>query len=173
MGAAIQPVLGRDVYVAPTSYVAGEVTIGDECTVMHHVVIRADIAPIRLGARVNVQDGSILHTADGVPLDIGDEVGIGHRVVVHCRSVGRRTLIGIGAVLLDDCEIGSRCIVAAGCVLPPKTIVPDGKVVMGVPAQVVRDVSERDLETIDEVIRNYRRLGRLHAAGQFPNIAAP
>lgn len=163
--------LGRDVYIAPTSYVAGDLVIGDECTIMHHVMIRADIAPIRIGARVNIQDGSVVHTQTGVPLDIGDDVGVGHRAIVHCRRVGPRTLIGMGSILLDGCEIGSRCIIGAGSVLAPGTIIPDGKVVMGVPARIVRDVSDRDLVAIDHVVQSYLTLGRRHAAGEFPNIA--
>jgi len=170
MSEIMRPVLGRDVYIAPTSYVGGDVVIGDQSTVMHHVMIRGDIAPIRIGARVNVQDGSILHTPWGTALDIADDVGIGHRAIVHCRRVGPRTLIGMGAILLNDCEIGSRCIVAAGALLSPKTVVPDGSVVMGVPGKVVREVTDRDLQTIDHVVQSYLELGRLHAAGQFPNI---
>jgi len=158
------------VYIAATSYVAGDVVIGDDATVMHHVVIRGDIAPIRIGARVNVQDGTVLHTPRDIPLDISDDVGIGHRAVVHCRRVGSRTLIGIGAILLDECEIGSRCIIAAGCVLAPRTKVPDGKLVMGVPGKVVRDITEIDLRTIDHVVESYIELGRFHAQGAFPNI---
>lgn len=163
--------LGENVFIAPTSYIGGDVSIGESSTIMHLVVIRADIAPISLGARVNVQDGSVLHTAQGVPLEIGDDVGIGHRAVVHCRRVGSRTLIGTGSIVLDNCEIGDRCIVGAGCLLPPNTILPDGKVVMGVPGRIVRDVTEDDLKAIDHVVRNYIRLGREHAGGYFPNLA--
>jgi carbonic anhydrase/acetyltransferase-like protein (isoleucine patch superfamily) len=170
MSEILRPVLGRDVYIAPTSYVGGDVVIGDQSTVMHHVMIRGDIAPIRIGARVNVQDGAILHTSRGTPLDIADDVGIGHRAIVHCRRIGTRTLIGMGAILLDDCEIGSRCVVAAGTVLSPKTLVPDGSVVMGVPGKVVRGVTDGDLQAIDHVVQSYLALGRLHAAGRFPNI---
>jgi len=170
MSEILRPFLGRDVYIAPTSYVGGDVVIGDQSTVMHHVMIRGDIAPIRIGARVNIQDGAILHTPHGIPLDISDDVGIGHRAIVHCRRIGPRTLIGMGAILLDDCEIGSRCVIAAGTVLSPKTIVPDGSVVMGVPGKVVREVTDRDLKAIDHVVQSYLELGRLHAAGRFPNI---
>ena len=165
-------VWGKDVFIAPTAYVGGDVVLGDNVTVMHHVVIRGDIAPIRIGARVNIQDGSVVHTPYGVPLEIGDDVGVGHRAVVHCRRIGERTLIGIGAILLDGCQIGRRCIIAAGSVLTPGTTIPDGKVVMGVPGEIVRDVQERDLQAIDHVIRSYVSLGRLHEAGRYPNIAA-
>lgn len=167
----ISPQIGRNVYIASTAYVAGDLVIGDESTIMHHVVVRADIAPIRIGARVNLQDGTVVHTKYGVPLDIADDVGVGHRAVVHCRRVGTRTLIGTGAIVLDDCEIGSRCLIAAGALLPPRTVIPDGSVVMGAPGRIVRQVSENDLAIIDHVISSYVRLGRQHAADQFPNIA--
>ncbi len=170
MSEVLRPVLGHDVYIAPTSYVGGDVVIGDQSTVMHHVMIRGDIAPIRVGARVNVQDGAILHTPQGTPLDIADDVGIGHRAIVHCRRIGPRTLIGMGAILLDDCEIGSRCIIAAGTVLSPKTHVPDGSVGMGVPGKIGRGAPDRALQAIDHVVQSYLELGRLHAAGRFPNI---
>jgi len=129
------------------------------------------VSPIRIGARTNVQDGTIVHTKYGIPLDIADNVGIGHRAVVHCRRVGRHSLIGTGAIVLDDCEIGENCVVAAGTVLPPGTIIPDGSMVMGIPGRVVRPVNERDLSMIDHVVESYCRLGRIHASGAFPNIA--
>lgn len=144
--------------------------IEDDSTIMHHVTIRGDIAPIRIGKRVNIQDGAVVHTPMGTPLDIADDVGVGHRAVVHCRRVGSRSLIGIGAIVLDDCEVGSNCIVAAGTLLPPGTLIPDGTVVMGVPGHIVRDVTENDLALIDHVVESYQRLGRLHAADAFPNI---
>lgn len=164
------PRVGEQVFIASTAYVGGDVTIGDQSTVMHHVTIRGDIAPIRIGRRVNVQDGTVVHTRHGVALDIADDVGIGHRAVVHCRRVGRRSLIGIGAIVLDNCEIGERCLIAAGALLPPGTRVPDGSVLMGIPGKVVRTVTEDDLATIDHVINSYQELGRRHAAGLFPNI---
>jgi carbonic anhydrase/acetyltransferase-like protein (isoleucine patch superfamily) len=162
--------LGRDVYIAPTAYIGGEVTLGDSCTVMHHVVIRGDVSAIRIGARCNVQDGTIIHTNRGVALDIADEVGIGHKAVVHCRSVGPRTLIGIGSIVLDDCEIGADCIIAAGALLPPNTKIPDGKVVMGIPGKIARDIKPDERLYIREVIESYIHLGRLHAAGTYPNV---
>jgi carbonic anhydrase/acetyltransferase-like protein (isoleucine patch superfamily) len=165
-----RPVLGKSVYIANTSFVAGDVHIGDNSTIMHHVMIRGDIAPIRIGARVNIQDGSVVHIQRGVPLDIADGVGVGHRAVVHCRRVGSRTLIATGAIVLDGCEIGERCIIAAGTVLTPGTKIPDDSVVMGIPGKVVRQSTKADLAVIDHVVNSYVELGRQHAAGLFPNI---
>ncbi len=165
---AIRVSVGREVYVAPTAYVGGEVTLGDHCTVMHHVTIRGDVSAIRIGRRVNFQDGVIVHTRSGVPLDIEDDVSIGHRAVVHCRRVGAGTLIGTGAIVLDDCEIGERCIIGAGAVVPPKTVIPDGKLVLGVPGKVIRDVNDSELAYMQVVVDSYLRLGPLHAQGRFP-----
>lgn len=167
-----QPILGKNVYIAETSFVAGDVHIGDYSTIMHHVMIRGDIAPIRIGSRVNIQDGSVVHIQRGVPLEIADGVGVGHRAVVHCRRVGSRTLIATGAIVLDGCEVGERCIVAAGTVLTPGTKIPDGHVVMGVPGKIVRKTTEADLAIIDHVVNSYVELGRLHGAGLFPNIVS-
>ena len=164
--------VARGVFVAPTAYLGGNLFIGEDSTVMHHVVIRADVSPVRIGARVNVQDGTIIHTRHGVPLTIGDDVGIGHRAVVHCKQVGPHTLLGTGCIILDDCEVGRDCLVAAGALLTPGSVVPDGKVVMGVPGRVVRDVTAKDLEAIDYVVQRYVELGRAHAAGRFLNRAS-
>lgn len=168
----VRPVIGRNVYLAPSAYVGGEVVIGDDCTVMHHVTIRGDVSAIAIGRRVNVQDGTVIHTKTGVPLDLGDDIGIGHRAVVHCRRVGSKTLIGIGSIVLDDAEIGEDCIVGAGALVPPGMIVPSGRVLFGVPARVIRTVTDQDRDYIRFVVENYQRLNRLHAAGMYPNVAA-
>ncbi len=168
---SVGPTLGKNVYISPTAYVGGDLVIGDDSTVMHQVTIRADIAPIRIGARVNFQDGVVVHTPWGTPLDIADEVGVGHGAIVHCRSIGPRTLVGIGSILLDNCTIGERCVIAAGSVLTPGSVVPDGSVVMGTPGRIVREVTQRDLDMIDHVVRSYQETGRRCAAGEFPNIA--
>jgi carbonic anhydrase/acetyltransferase-like protein (isoleucine patch superfamily) len=166
---AIHPTIGKNVFIASTAYVGGEVTIGDECTIMHHVTIRGDVSAITIGRRVNVQDGTVIHTLTGVPLDIEDEVVIGHRAVVHCRRVGPRCLIGIGAIVLDDCEVGAGSVVAAGAVLTPGTIVPPGKLVVGIPGKVARDVTDREREYVAYALENYARLNRAHADGLYPN----
>ena len=167
------PKLGRDVFVAPTAYVGGDVLLGDQVTIMHYAVVRGDIAQIRIGNRVNIQDGAIMHTPHGSALEVGDDVGIAHRAVVHCAQIGSRTLVGIGSILLDECRIGSRCIIAAGSVLPPGTVVPDDTVIMGIPGKPTRRTTDEDLAIIDHVVRSYVDLGRRHAAGGFPNIASP
>ena len=169
--AIAQVKLGKDTYVAPTAYVAGNVVMGDRCTVMHHVSIRGDLARITLGHRVNVQDGAIIHANVGEDMTIGDDVAIGHRAVVHGLEVGSHTLIGIGALVLDGCVIGPECFIAAGAVLPPRTRVPPRTLVMGVPARPVRPVTNDELAILDGVVKTYLELGPRHRRGEFPNFA--
>ena len=161
--------LGRDVFIAPTSFVGGKVTLGDHCTIMHNVTIRGDVAGIRLGSRVNVQDNAMLHTAKDVPLEIEDQVSIAHCACVHCSRVGRGTLVGIGAILLDGVEIGTDCLVAAGAVVTPGTKVPDGSLVIGSPGRVRRELRQEEKAYIQRVVGEYVELGRRHRNGEFPN----
>lgn len=168
--ASPQPQFGANVYVAPTAAVMGEVVVGPDTTIMHHVTIRGDVSAIRIGARVNIQDGTVVHTQAGVPLDIADDVSIGHRAVVHCRRVGRGALIGTGAIVLDDAEIGAEAIVAAGALVPPGMQVPAGHVVVGVPARVRRAVNETDRAYVRRVCESYQKLGAAHAAGDYPAV---
>ena len=162
-----------NVYAATSAVIVGDVTLGDDCNLWHHCVLRGDVAPIRVGRRVNVQDGSILHCNTDVPLEIGDDVAIAHGAVVHCKSVGPNTLVGNRATVLDDCEIGRDCLIAAGAVVPPNTVVPDGSVVMGVPGKVVREIKPEERDYISYVVKEYVELARQHAAGQFKPYTPP
>lgn len=155
------------IYAATSAVIVGDVTFGADCNVWHHCVIRGDVAPIRLGDRVNIQDGSLLHCKGGVPLEIADDVAVGHHAVVHCTRVGTRTLIGTRATILDDCEIGDDCLIAAGALLTPRTVIPDGSVVMGTPGRVVRPIRPEERDYIRYVIEVYQDLSRRHANGEF------
>jgi carbonic anhydrase/acetyltransferase-like protein (isoleucine patch superfamily) len=164
-------VVGKNVYIAPTSYVGGDVVLGDHCTVMPHTSIRGDFAPIRLGQRVNVQDGAVLHTDLNVPLEIGDEVTIELGAVVHCTSVGAGSLVGIRATLLDGVVIGENCIVAIGAIVTPGTVAPDGMLIAGAPARVQRAVTDRERTELRLKVETFVKLGAQHRAGRFPNAA--
>ncbi len=163
--------IGRETFVSPSSYICGDVTLGEQCTIMHHVVIRGDVGRVTIGDRVNVQDGVVVHTNSGDPLTIGDDVAIGHRAVVHGSRVGHRSLIGIGAILLDASVVGDECIVAAGAVVVPGTSIPDRTLVMGLPAKAIRRVTDEELGYVKRVVRTYIDLGRRYSAGDFPNAA--
>ncbi len=157
-----------DFWVSKLAVVVGDVQIAPECSIWHFVVLRGDVAPIRLGPRTVIQDGSILHCQVDQPLEIEGDVVIGHKAVVHCRRIGRGTLIGIGAIVLDGARIGRNCIIAAGSLIPPDANIPDGKVVMGIPGEIVRDVTAEDIHNIEHAASKYIELARQHAEGVFP-----
>jgi gamma-carbonic anhydrase len=155
------------VYVARSAVIVGDVTLGEETSVWHHCAIRGDVAPVRVGRRVNIQDGTVLHCNHQVPLEIADDVAVGHLACVHCKRIGSRTLIASRATVLDDCEIGEDCVVAAGALVPPGLIIPDGSMVMGMPGKVVRPIRDREREYIRRVVKYYVELARRHADGEF------
>lgn len=162
-----------NIFIAESAVIVGDVRLGDGCNVWHHCVIRGDVASIRVGRRVNIQDGSLLHCKQDVALEVDDDVAIGHHAVVHCTRVGSRTLIGTRATVLDDCEIGEDCIIAAGAVVPPRTIVPAGSVVMGIPGKVVRPIRPEERDYVRYVVERYTDLARRHASGEFPPTYPP
>ncbi|MFO0974415.1 MAG: gamma carbonic anhydrase family protein [Phycisphaerae bacterium] len=156
---AMQPV--GQAFVSLRAVVTGDVTLGPEVSVWPHVVIRGDVAPIRIGARTNIQDGSILHCRPGCPLEIGADVVIGHVAVVHCARVGAGALIGIRAVVLDNAEVGDGAVIAAGAIVTPGTRIPPNVVAMGTPARPVRDVTAAERDYHAMALNNYLRLARV------------
>jgi len=159
--------LVRGFYLAESAVLMGDVTIGPDTNIWPFVCARGDVAPIRVGSACSVQDHTMLHCKHGVAMDIGDHVLIGHHACVHCTRVGDWTLVGIGSRILDDAQVGSHCIVAAGAVVTPGTIIPDGKLIAGVPAKIIRDVSEKDRAYIHDVVTRYVDLAKDHVAGKF------
>jgi carbonic anhydrase/acetyltransferase-like protein (isoleucine patch superfamily) len=152
----VRPTLGRGVYVAPNAAVIGDVVLGDEASVWFGVTIRGDHFPIRIGARTNVQDGSVVHITGGKSATtVGDDVTIGHLVVVHGCTIGHRCLVGMGSVVLDDAEIGEDSFVAAGSLVVPRSKFPPRSMIVGRPAKVVREVREAELTQIRDAARIY------------------
>lgn len=151
-------------YIAQNATVMGDVTIGEHASFWFNAVVRGDVAPVTIGRRVNVQDGSVIHCDTDVPNIIEDDVTIGHRAVVHGMFVGRGSLIGIGAILLGRTRIGSECLIAAGAVVPPGLEVPDRMVVMGVPGRIVRPVKEEELRYMRWLTPHYVKLAEKHLA---------
>ena len=160
-----------EAFVAASAIVVGDVRLGADTSVWPFTCIRGDVAPIRVGARCSVQDQVMLHTRSGELLEIGDDVAIGHQACVHCRRVGDGCLIGIGATVLDGAVLGEGCLVAAGAVVRPESRVAAGSMVAGVPARVVRPVSEAERDYIARIVTAYCKLARQHAAGRFDGAA--
>jgi carbonic anhydrase/acetyltransferase-like protein (isoleucine patch superfamily) len=139
-----EPVLGRDVYLASTAVVLGDVTLGDHSSVWYGAVLRGDINRIVVGHHSNVQDNAVLHLADDFPCLIGNWVTIGHSAVVHACTIGDECLIGIGATVLDGAVIGEQSLVGAGAVVTPGTVIPPGSMVLGAPAKVKRALTPEE-----------------------------
>lgn len=136
------PEFGKDCFVADNAVIVGDVIMGDECSVWFNAVIRGDVHYIRMGNKVNVQDGAIIHcTYQKAPTNIGNNVSIAHNAIVHGCTVEDNVLIGMGSIIMDDCIVGSNSIIAAGAVLTKGTVVPPGTVYGGMPAKKLKDVS--------------------------------
>ncbi len=143
-------------YIQESARLIGDVTIAAQSSVWFNVVIRADVHPVRIGARTNIQDNSTVHVTGGRwATIIGDDVTVGHAVVLHGCRVGNRCLIGIGAIVLDGVEIADDCLIAAGSLLTPGTTVPPQHLVMGSPAKVVRALRPDELAHLRESALNY------------------
>lgn len=163
----VAPSLGDDVYVAPSAVVVGDVRLGDEASVWPTAVLRGDIAPIIIGRRSNLQDAVICHVANGKPCMVGNDVTVGHRAILHACTIEDGCLIGMGAIVLDDCRIGAESVVAAGAVVPPRTIVPPGSLVMGLPGKIARPLSESERAQGRQIAAKYAALAKRHAAGFY------
>ena len=127
-------------YIAPTAAVMGQVTLEEDSSVWYGAVIRADLAPVVIGAQSNLQDGSIVHVDDDLPCIVGPRVGVGHRAILHACTIEEECLIGMGAVLLNEVHIGAGSVIAAGAVVPERMRIPPRSLVIGVPGQIVRAV---------------------------------
>lgn len=146
------PKFGKECFLADNATIVGDVVMGDECSVWFNAVIRGDVHYIRMGNKVNVQDGAIIHcTYQKAPTNIGNNVSIAHNAIVHGCTVEDNVLIGMGSIIMDDCVVGSNSIIAAGAVLTKGTIVPPGTVFGGMPARKLKDISPELSE--GEIIR--------------------
>ena len=152
----IRPRVHETAFVDDSAQVIGDVSIGDASGVWMNCVLRGDVHWIRVGARSNVQDGTIVHVMNGVhPTTIGDEVTIGHGAIVHGCTLGDRILVGMGAILLNGVEVGDESIVAAGTLLTEGTVIPPRSLVMGSPGKVRRALSDGDVASIREYADRY------------------
>jgi carbonic anhydrase/acetyltransferase-like protein (isoleucine patch superfamily) len=152
----VVPTVDPTAYVDLSAQVIGDVHIGAESSVWMNVVIRGDVHRIRIGARTNVQDGTIVHVQGGThPTTIGDEVTIGHGAIVHGCTIEDRCLIGMGAILLNGVNVGAESIVAAGSLVPEGFVVPARSLVMGSPATVRRALTDADAAAIRVYAANY------------------
>jgi gamma-carbonic anhydrase len=161
------PTIGKNVFLAETCVVIADVVIGDESSIWYGTVVRGDVMPIRIGARTNIQDGSIVHvTKDQHGTAIGNDVTIGHGAIIHACTIQDRCLIGMGATILDGARIGNGSLVGAGALITPGTVIPPGSLVLGAPARVKRPVNDKEREQIIQGAKGYVELARRYLAGR-------
>lgn len=151
-----------NVFIADTAKLIGDVKLGDKVSIWFGAVLRADIAPIEIGDLSNVQDNVVIHVDRGVPTIIGRGVTIGHGAIIHACKVNDYALIGMGAILLDNCVIGDHSIIAAGTVITPGKEIPPGVLVMGIPGKVVRELKEEEKENLEKHALNYWELAKTY-----------
>lgn len=153
----VYPEFGTNCFLAPNATVVGNVRMGDDCSVWFNAVVRGDVNSIRMGAKVNIQDGAVIHcTYQKSKTIIGDNVSVGHNAIIHGCTVEDNVLIGMGAIVMDHARIGRNSIIAAGAVVLENTQVEPGSIYAGVPAKKVKDISQELIHgEIDRIANNY------------------
>lgn len=160
------PQIAPDAFIAHNAVIVGDVHIGAQSSVWFGVTIRAELERVRIGARTNIQDGSVIHADPNFPCLIGDGVTVGHRAIVHSARIADNVLIGMGAIILNGAVIGEDCIVGAGALITEGKEIPPRSLVLGVPARVVRELTEGELQRIRISAAQYVHNGqRYRAAG--------
>ena len=151
------PKIGEDCFIAENATLVGEITMGKQCSVWFNAVVRGDVNSIKMGNKVNVQDGAVIHcTYKKAPTVIGNNVSIGHNAIVHGCTIKDNVLIGMGAIVMDDCTIESNSIIAAGAVVTKGTLVASGTIFAGMPAKKIKEVSSNlSSSEIDRIAEAY------------------
>jgi carbonic anhydrase/acetyltransferase-like protein (isoleucine patch superfamily) len=153
----VVPKHGINCYFAENATLVGDVTMGEDCSIWFNAVVRGDVNSIKMGNKVNVQDGAVIHcTYQKTKTVIGDNVSIGHNAIVHGCTLHNNVLVGMGAIIMDNCVVGSNSIIAAGAVLLENTVVESGSIYAGVPAKFVKKVDQKLIEgEINRIANNY------------------
>ena len=151
------PQWGSDCFVAENATLIGDLMLGDQCSVWYQAVIRGDVNAIRIGNRVNIQDGAVIHaTYEKAGTTIGDDVSIGHNAIVHGCTLEDSVLVGMGSIIMDNCIVKSNSIIAAGSVVTQNTHVPEGTIFAGIPARKIKDIDPKlQKGEIERIAKNY------------------
>lgn len=158
-------------WVAPNAILIGKVRLGKDASVWFGAVVRGDNDLIDIGGRTNIQDGCVLHTDEGYPMEIAEGCTVGHMAMLHGCTIGPNTLIGIGATVLNGVRIGTNCIIGAHSLIPEGKEIPDNSLVMGTPGKVVRQISHEDAEHLKELAQHYVDNSARYNAGFAPQSA--
>ncbi len=155
------PKIHQSVYISENASIIGDVEIGENSSVWFGAVIRGDVCNVKIGNNSNVQDNSVIHVNYNMPSIIGDFVTVGHGAVIHGAIISDFVIVGMGAIVLDSAKVGKNVIIAAGSVVPPRMEIPDGVMVMGVPAKIVRTLREEEIDHIRKNALDYVELGKI------------
>jgi Carbonic anhydrases/acetyltransferases, isoleucine patch superfamily len=151
----MMPAVHEDCFIAEGAKLIGEVSLGAKSTVWFNAVLRGDLAPIVIGHSCNIQDGVVGHVNTDQPLVVGDEVSVGHSAIIHGCTLGRGTLIGMGAIVLNGAEVGEYALVGAGSIVTENKKIPSYTLSLGTPAKVVRELTEEDLQRMKRTMESY------------------
>jgi len=160
------PKIDPTAFIAENAVVIGDVEIGPGTNVWFYSILRGDQNFIRIGSNCSIQDASILHVENDLPLIIEDEVAFGHRVIAHACKIRKGSLIGIGAIVLNGAEVGEESIIGAGSVVTPNTIIPPKTLALGNPAKPVRSIRDKDFDLIRRTISNYQMLKKIYESSK-------
>lgn len=157
-----KPVVKDECFIADNATLIGAVEVGENSSVWYNCVVRADVNKIVIGKNTNIQDLTMIHCDYGFPTNIGDNVTVGHRAIIHGCNIGNNCLIGMGSIVMDGAEIGEECIIGAGSVVSPGKKIPARSVVMGIPGKVVKELDENQVEAILKSAQTYVKLAQEH-----------
>ena len=161
----LQPTMAQDAWVAPSADLVGDVQVAPGASIWFGAVVRADNTAIHIGARSNVQEGCVLHSDPGVPCTLGEDVTVGHRAILHGCTIGDRTLVGMGATILNRAVIGEDCIVGAGALVTEGKVFPPGHLIVGIPAKAIRPLDDAQRALLRASAAVYAAKQRDYAAG--------
>jgi carbonic anhydrase/acetyltransferase-like protein (isoleucine patch superfamily) len=150
-----QPQVGERVFLAEGACLVGDVSIGDDSSVFYNAVLRGDLAEIKIGKRTNIQDNVCIHVSTGVGVSIGDEVTIGHGAVLHGCTIEDNVLVGMGAIIMDGALVMKNCIIGAGALVTAGKNFPEGSLVMGAPAQIIRTLTADEIKNVKTGVEHY------------------
>ncbi|WP_163526697.1 gamma carbonic anhydrase family protein [Halobacillus ihumii] len=156
------PQIDSTAYIAEDAAITGDVVIGPYASVWFKTVIRGDVAPVKIGKEVNIQDLSMLHQSPNQPLIIEDGVTVGHQVTLHSAHIKKDALIGMGSLILDGAEIGEQAFIGAGSLVPPGKVIPPRTLAFGRPAKVVRELNEEDYKELERIRTTYVEKGQVY-----------
>jgi carbonic anhydrase/acetyltransferase-like protein (isoleucine patch superfamily) len=155
------PKIHESVYISENVSIIGDVEIGENSSVWFGAVIRGDVCNVKIGNNSNIQDNAVIHVNYNMPSIIGDFVTVGHSAIIHGATIGDFVIVGMGAIVLDGAKVGKDVIIAAGSLVPPRMEIPDGVMVMGVPAKIVRTLRDEEIEHIKKNALDYVELGKI------------